>query len=159
MLWAGWSGHQGGEMDAGASLQAVFYLFYCVHKMDTVVLSSVGAGFSTPDQPGMSPLSPGMLWWINRLPAMPQRLTAGEDSGFYAFGVPGSVYLPDTIVKTLFQGEGDAQPHVPGAAPWVCVCRTGPRYFYKRGKRKQTKSTDGTPQMEGDIMVIYLKSC
>lgn len=43
----------------------------------------------------------------------------------------------------------------------VCTARgrIWPWWFCRRERRKQTKSTDGNPQAEGDILVIYLKCC
>lgn len=152
----------------------VSHLLYCVRKTEPAVLSCVGARFSPADEEGIPvrrnlPLSPGEPRWLNRLLATLQGHTAGVGSGFCSFasGTAGRVWeglyiCPMLFLRVFFKWKGTFNPTRPVLLPVaVCVARggIGPRYFYKREKSKQTKSTDGNPQMEGDILVIYLKSC
>lgn len=74
------------------------------------------------------------------------------------------MHLPDVMISSRFfiKRKGMFNPMRPVLLPGAACAargRTGPWYFYKREKSKQINKTDGNPQMEGDTLVIYLKSC
>lgn len=149
----------------------VSHLLYCVRKTKPAALSCVGARFSPADKEGIPvrrnlPLSPGEPRWLNRLSRGTRQvwvqgfvaLLLERRGGFGRLCTFARCYFSESF----FKWKGTFNPTRPVLLPGaVCAARgrIGPRYFYKREKSKQTKSTDGNPQMEGDILVIYLKSC